>query len=343
MHFRQIFSAIYGPIGLTICCISVLSNVFNAVILSKRWLRRPTTTILIGVAAMDLSVSLSQIPLLIRFYLARSKISSGTNQITMNLWNVSSDIWSIPGCNKPQGDYPFLHHDWYDWRCHTANDYGSISWGLAVFFLVAFAITLTSHTCSMWFGVVLAVFRWWLICDLNRTMSEMRKALQTQDSQRIGPSVSQLITVPRDLPVTRICVHCGRAFFVSSHNKNEDGAPFNCNCIDEQLLLETKSGYSRGSIEDQSPSTAISQGSKRERSNYAAPDHGERVPNGKAMSRSFKQRLRLHRHVTVLLTIVILLAIPSELPTALILVLKRYSHFGECLLLAFGDLLDCLA
>ncbi|GAA49047.1 hypothetical protein CLF_102418 [Clonorchis sinensis] len=341
MHFRQTFSDIYGPVGLTICCISVLSNVFNVVILSKRWLRRPTTTILIGVAAMDLSVSLSQIPLLIQFYLARSKISSDTNQTTSSIGNVSSNIWSTPGCGISRNGYPLLYHDRYDWRCHTTNGYGFISWGSAVFFLVAFAVTLTSHTCSMWFGAVLAVFRWWLISDLDRTMSEMRKALQTQSSRRIRPSVSQLITVPRDLSVTRVCVHCGRAFSVRSdkssvtaHSKNEDGTRLNCNCIDEQLL-QTKRGHYTSSIKDQSPSTSTSQRSKRKRNNHAArslclqlPDHGKNTPNGKVVSRSLKQRLRLHRHVTLLLTIVILLAIPSELPTAFILVLKRYTHFA---------------
>ncbi|TPP59940.1 hypothetical protein FGIG_07806 [Fasciola gigantica] len=214
--FMGVFADAYGVLGLTVCCLSVASNIMNLIILSKRWLRRPTTSILIGIAAMDLCVSLSQMPILLRYYLvpkfSPSHVTQFNTETERRLRNCSATLYNtrfdsdLRCLEKAQ----IVNRTDYRWICDRSDAFLS-QWGVAFLFILAQCTALTSHTTSVWFGVVLAVFRWWLISELSRKIAKMRRTITlTQHTGQLSSSV----VARSDICVSRVCVQCGRAVFL---------------------------------------------------------------------------------------------------------------------------------
>ncbi|VDP66627.1 unnamed protein product [Echinostoma caproni] len=216
--FMELFASAYGVLGLTVCCLSVLSNTMNLMLLSKRWLRRPTTSILIGISAMDLCVSMSQMPILLRYYLAPIFSQDNIHHQPMD---------DVPGSiqNSSYEDYfdnmnetyavcsnstPLVNSKDFGWVCNRPD--ASLSrWSVAFLFILAQCTALTSHTASVWFGVVLAAFRWWLISELSRKMNRMRRSINlAQQSIQLASSV----IARSDIELSRVCVQCGRAILL---------------------------------------------------------------------------------------------------------------------------------
>ncbi|KAF5404103.1 hypothetical protein PHET_02515 [Paragonimus heterotremus] len=529
-RFRESFADAYGIIGLTICSISVISNVINLTILSKKWLRRPTSTILVGIAAMDLCVSMSQMPMLIRYYLTTLIESNFKNEtVAYNYSSAASILSEYPmdlsfdhelACPATSN---IVHKTDFHWLC-MHEDYTSVSWMMAVFFLFAYATALSSHTCSVWFGAILGVFRWCLIRKLNRRLTKMRIAASAPRpflDQKENDHTLGIVATPADLHVTRVCIQCGQAFSITparstsneKPNITEVIRPSPCDCIlshqseishgfcsetqhrfstlctprhmtqpslnfsahespsiirlrkftkvaitdhsrsscdtcfsklrncafhksqspvcgkenigrllwsivltvniflipyyitlqtkatyqliqyaPEKLLINGKTKPDNFCVDNQIYVKAILVGYRPTRNEefifesysfWIVAGMGKLLPcclilafgvrlllhlrsnisnrlalvsslqkttnttthskTNSHVSQSVRKRLQNHRRTSRLLILVILLCLPVELPTALILILKRYTYVGDCLLLCLGDLLDCMA
>ncbi|KAA0200383.1 hypothetical protein FBUS_07169 [Fasciolopsis buskii] len=256
--FMEVFADVYGVLGLTVCCLSVASNIMNLIILSKRWLRRPTTSILIGIAAMDLCVSISQTPILLRYYLAPKFSPGHDDHVTTNGErlgrNCSAAILNNtfdPSLHCSKSAHIVSSSD-YHWICDQTDTFLS-HWSVAFSFIFAQCTALTSHTTSVWFGVVLAVFRWWLVSELSRKITRMRRTISL--AQQNGRLIAASATPRTDICLSRVCVQCGRAVILVSgvpctSNVNSDANRFDrCDqCVAARSNEDQTERQSCGSI-----------------------------------------------------------------------------------------------
>ena len=249
LNFHAVFSRCYSILGLFICTLSVMSNIFNVIILSKRWLRRPTTTILIGIAAVDLLLSVSLTPIYILLLLIQRNPSF--YQDIKNPQNLENLIFSntsvirelflthhphpILPRNANCSDIPHVHVPNYSkviWLYNFVNIILLSKCSAFVFNLVN-CISLTTHTISVWFGAILAIFRWWLIQKLNKQMNRMKNRIDSN----LGCNSNQpeVNTPGSAVHVTQLCVDCGRSLVtVNGQVMSEDDYGLKCpKCIQQ--------------------------------------------------------------------------------------------------------------
>ncbi|VEL26192.1 unnamed protein product, partial [Protopolystoma xenopodis] len=215
-EFSSAFSRAYGPLGLAICSISAFTNIINLVVLSRSWLRRPTTTILVCIAAADLVVCLSQLPVLAE--ICRRELAPAP----LPLWPASSEDGSRRHRQpepepepkpKPESESESESESRREAKSKAKSESESrnlspssqasdgdgdgdavavavavaaptgqlVRTWLAVFAFILFNhISLTSHTISIWLGAVLALFRWWLVSSVVRATRQKRAILEVR-------------------------------------------------------------------------------------------------------------------------------------------------------------------